>query len=63
MGGTTERGRRILGHTGVGPGSVIAVYHFPEVMPRRTAAGFFLGADEAGVEKRAFGLAAAEGDP
>jgi CubicO group peptidase (beta-lactamase class C family) len=60
MGGATEHGRRVLGHTGVGPGSVIAVYHFPDETPRRTAASFALGTDETAVERSAFRPAKAE---
>jgi CubicO group peptidase (beta-lactamase class C family) len=31
---------RCVGHTGQGPGSTSAVYHFPDLVPRRTAAVF-----------------------
>jgi D-alanyl-D-alanine carboxypeptidase len=52
----TELGR-CFGHSGEGPGSVCAVYHFPDCSPPRTVAAF--AADEtAGVVERAM-LAAA----
>jgi CubicO group peptidase (beta-lactamase class C family) len=60
MMGTSRAGRTVLGHTGGGPGSVVAVYHFPEGAPRSTAAAFALGNDEARVEIDAFGRGAAE---
>jgi CubicO group peptidase (beta-lactamase class C family) len=41
-----------LGHTGQGPGSVAAVYHFPDLDPPRTAAAFAAGEDQ-GIAERA----------
>lgn len=40
-----------IGHTGQGPGSVAAAYHFPDLDPPRTAAAFAAVADEAVVER------------
>jgi CubicO group peptidase (beta-lactamase class C family) len=50
--GTGPNDRRVLGHTGGGPGSVVAVYHCPEF--RRTVAAFSPGSDENAVESVAF---------
>jgi hypothetical protein len=44
-------GMTIAGHTGGGPGSVIAVYHRTDARPR-TAAIFSPGDDQGGVERR-----------
>lgn len=44
------------GHTGGGPGSVIAVYRRTDRGAVETAAAFALGQDEAAVERAAFGL-------
>jgi CubicO group peptidase (beta-lactamase class C family) len=48
--GTTTNGRRAIGHTGGGPGSVIAVYHLPDEQPPCTQAAFASGSDQARVE-------------
>jgi CubicO group peptidase (beta-lactamase class C family) len=53
---TTTGGRSVIGHTGGGPGSVIAVYHLPEAKPRFTAAAFAFGDDLGQVEEMASGL-------
>ncbi len=53
MAGTVHDGRKMIGHTGGGPGSVIAVYHRPETAPRVTAAAFAFGADQGRVEEAA----------
>lgn len=50
--GTGRAQQRVLGHTGGGPGSVIAVYHCPA--RRRTIAAFAPGYDENAVESFAF---------
>jgi CubicO group peptidase (beta-lactamase class C family) len=51
---------RMIGHTGGGPGSTCAAYHFPDLAPARTAAAFAPG-DAAGsdgvVENRVLALA------
>jgi CubicO group peptidase (beta-lactamase class C family) len=52
----TSRGLKVVGHTGGGPGSVIAVYHQPDAAPRPTAAALAFGDDPAGVEEKAFSL-------
>jgi CubicO group peptidase (beta-lactamase class C family) len=54
MVGTCAKGRRVTGHSGGGPGSVIAVYHSPGAMPSVTAAAFCSGANEGAVESAAF---------
>ena len=41
---------RCFGHSGEGPGSVCAVYHFPDIEPPRTVAAFAANQDEAVVE-------------
>jgi CubicO group peptidase (beta-lactamase class C family) len=46
----SPRGRSI-GHTGQGPGSVAAAYHFPDLDPPRTAAAFAPVEDQAVVER------------
>ncbi|WP_081740038.1 serine hydrolase [Afipia sp. P52-10] len=50
--GTGRVGQRVLGHTGGGPGSVIAVYRCPA--RNRTIAAFSPSADENAVESFAF---------
>jgi CubicO group peptidase (beta-lactamase class C family) len=45
---------RVMGHTGGGPGSVIAVYHQPEATPRVTAAAFAFNDDLGEIEEAAF---------
>lgn len=42
---------RCIGHTGQGPGSVAAAYHFPDLHPSRTAAAFAPVEDQAVVER------------
>ena len=54
MSGTTASGDRATGHTGGGPGSVIAVYCLPEVAAPFSAAAFAFGDNEAHVEQAAF---------
>jgi hypothetical protein len=41
---------RCFGHSGEGPGSVCAVYHFPDIDPQRTVGAFAPHGDEAVVE-------------
>jgi len=53
MSGITSSGHKMMGHIGCGPGSVIAVYHRPEVTPPSTAAAFAFGDDQAQVEETA----------
>jgi CubicO group peptidase (beta-lactamase class C family) len=53
MGGIAANGMRAVGHTGGGPGSVIAVFHLPEAERPYTAAAFAFGNDPAPVEERA----------
>jgi CubicO group peptidase (beta-lactamase class C family) len=52
--GSTALGTPVAGHTGKGPGSVIAVYHAVERTPPVTAAAFTTGDDTATVEHAAF---------
>jgi CubicO group peptidase (beta-lactamase class C family) len=52
MCGVTSNGMRAFGHTGSGPGSVIAVYHLPDAVPPHTAAAFAFGEDPAPVEEK-----------
>jgi CubicO group peptidase (beta-lactamase class C family) len=54
MSGITAGGHKVIGHTGGGPGSVIAVYHQPDTAPPFTAAAFALGDDPGRVEEMAF---------
>lgn len=56
MTGTGPRNSRVIGHTGGGPGSVIAVYHHPDATPSFTAATFSPGEDAGRVESEAFAL-------
>jgi hypothetical protein len=37
MSGIASSGHKVMGHTGAGPGSVIAVYHRPDAAPPMTA--------------------------
>jgi CubicO group peptidase (beta-lactamase class C family) len=56
MTGIASSGHKVMGHTGGGPGSVIAVYHRPEAEPRLTAltaAAFAFGDDLGQVEELA----------
>jgi CubicO group peptidase (beta-lactamase class C family) len=59
--GTAQAGERVLGHTGGGPGSTLAVYHRPDRAPPRTAAAFAFGDDEGIVERAACGSPEASG--
>jgi CubicO group peptidase (beta-lactamase class C family) len=52
MGGVTSNGTRAFGHTGGGPGSVIAVFRLPDAARPYTAAAFAFGEDPAPVEER-----------
>jgi len=54
MGGIAKDGRRMAGHTGGGPGSVVAIYRPVEGEPSRTAAVFALGSDQGYVERASF---------
>jgi CubicO group peptidase (beta-lactamase class C family) len=47
---------RCIGHTGGGPGSVAAAYHFPDVDPPRTTAAFAPVEDPAVVERAVLAL-------
>ncbi len=51
MSGIASSGHQVMGHTGVGPGSVIAVYHRPDAAPPMTAAAFAFGNDIGQVEE------------
>jgi D-alanyl-D-alanine carboxypeptidase len=48
---------RAFGHSGVGPHSVSAAYHFPDMPDRPTACAFGPGADETDVEWRVHDIA------
>jgi CubicO group peptidase (beta-lactamase class C family) len=52
MTGAVTGGAVLAGHTGAGPGSVVAVYHALGSTPARTAAAFTLGSDQGVVEDR-----------
>jgi CubicO group peptidase (beta-lactamase class C family) len=52
MCGVTSHGMRAIGHTGGGPGSVIAVYRLPDAVRPYTAAAFAFADDPAPVEER-----------
>lgn len=56
MTGTGPEHSRVIGHTGGGPGSVIAVYHHPDATACFTAAAFSSGEDAGTVEAAAFAL-------
>jgi CubicO group peptidase (beta-lactamase class C family) len=49
----------MYGHTGGGPGSVCAVYRFPDLAPPRTVAAFADNDDEAAIERAVLDLAGA----
>ncbi|MDP1585888.1 MAG: serine hydrolase domain-containing protein [Bradyrhizobium sp.] len=53
MTGTGPENSRVIGHTGGGPGSVIAVYHHPDATTPFTAAAFSSGEDAGRVESEA----------
>jgi CubicO group peptidase (beta-lactamase class C family) len=55
MTGTDIKGSRVVGHSGGGPGSVIAVYHRPGRNSPLTVAAFSPGNDIGRVESAAFG--------
>jgi CubicO group peptidase (beta-lactamase class C family) len=61
IGGTTD-GASIAGHTGGGPGSVVAVYHLLAPPRVRTAASFSSGDEQGFVERRCI-AALLRGDP
>jgi D-alanyl-D-alanine carboxypeptidase len=48
-----------IGHSGAGPGSVNAAYHFPQATPPCTVAVFAQGEDEGVVEREAARIACA----
>jgi CubicO group peptidase (beta-lactamase class C family) len=54
MSGETRYGWGVEGHTGGGPGSVCAMYHFPEAVTPRTVAAYLPGDMAGGVERAAF---------
>jgi len=56
MMGETSFGRRVIGHTGGGPGSTIGVYRAMESGAVRTASFFATSEDQAMTENRTFGL-------
>ncbi len=56
MTGTGSENSRVIGHTGGGPGSVIAVYHHPDATPPFSTAAFAPGEDSGRVEAEAFVL-------
>jgi CubicO group peptidase (beta-lactamase class C family) len=58
--GEMEAAGLAIGHSGAGPGSVSAVYHFPEQAPPRTVAVFAQGDDEGVVEQEAARVARAD---
>jgi hypothetical protein len=51
MSGTVTNGALLAGHTGGGPGSVVAVYHVLSGPRRRTAAAQTRGGDDGAVEQ------------
>lgn len=53
MSGIASSGHKVVGHTGGGPGSVIAVYRQPHAAPPTTAAAFAFGDDPGQVEEAA----------
>jgi CubicO group peptidase (beta-lactamase class C family) len=52
--GETSFEEEVVGHTGGGPGSTIAVYHAPKARPPRTVAFFAPNEDQARTEENAF---------
>jgi CubicO group peptidase (beta-lactamase class C family) len=54
MTGETRYGCKAEGHTGGGPGSVCAIYHFPDAGPPRTVATFAIDQTPSFVEGAAF---------
>jgi CubicO group peptidase (beta-lactamase class C family) len=57
MSGEAEDGDRVAGHTGGGPGSVIAVYRHMDLPSGGAAAAFLPGGTQGQVERAAFELA------
>ncbi len=57
MTGTVEQAGAALGHSGNGPGSVCAVYHYPDLGPARTVAVFAQADNEGVTETEAARLA------
>jgi hypothetical protein len=55
MTGTGLEGSRVMGHSGTGPGSMIAVYHHSDASPSVTVAAFSSGDNLGQVEAAAFG--------
>lgn len=56
MAGTTRDGSHVIGHTGGGPGSGVAVYHFPAIS---TTAAVFIGGERSEIaERETFALGA-----
>lgn len=56
MAGTARNGASVIGHTGGGPGSGVAVYHFPAIST--TAAVFIGGEHSEAAERETFALGA-----
>jgi CubicO group peptidase (beta-lactamase class C family) len=54
MSGETSLGTQVVGHTGGGPGSTIAVYHARSSKPSRTAVFFSTSEDQAHTESQVF---------
>jgi hypothetical protein len=54
MSGTVSNGTDVVGHTGGGPGSVVAVYYLPQKQPPITAAAYALTHDQSVVEAACF---------
>lgn len=57
MSGESTDGHRVAGHTGGGPGSVIAVYRKTDLHASGSAAAFLVGGTQGQVERAAFELA------
>lgn len=53
MSGRVKGAGRAIGHSGAGPFSVCAVYHFPDLEPAQTIASFTTGTDEGVAEFQA----------
>jgi len=54
MAGVTAHGVRVIGHTGGGLGSAVAVYHAPDARPPATVAAFARDATDAAIETAVF---------
>ena len=61
MWGETGEAGRAIGHSGAGPFSVNAVYHFPDILPPVTVASFTEGTNEAPAEFEVVRLALENG--